>query len=128
MRRCHGLFRPSDAFFRPQFSADYIISIAGFDFRQAQVTQMPFAEDNDMVETFPSDRANQSFRMSILPWRLRRGGPITNAHGAKPPFEYLAVDTIAIADDVPRHRLPAAGLGKLPGDPLGRRMRRHAQP
>ena len=27
-----------------------------------------------------------------------------------------------------RHRLPAAGLAKLPGDPLGRRMRRHAQP
>ena len=45
---------------------------------------MPLAEDDDMVKTFPSDRANQSFRMSILPWRSRRGRPITNAHGAKP--------------------------------------------
>ena len=88
---------------------------------------MWFVEDDDMVKTFPPDRANQPFRMAILPWRSRRG-PITNAHGAKPPFEYLAVDTVAIADDVSRHRLPAAGLGKLSGDPLGRRMRRHAQP
>ena len=93
-----------------------------------EVTQMLLAEDDDMVETFPPNRANQSFRMSILPWRSRRGGPVTNAHSAKPPFEYLAVDTVTIADDVPWHRLPAAGLGKLPGDPLGRRMRRHVQP
>ncbi len=89
---------------------------------------MSFAEDDDMVKTFPPDRANQPFRMAILPWRSRRGGPITNAHGANPPFEYLAVDTVANAEDVPRHRLPAAGLGKLSGDPFGRRMRRHAQP
>ena len=58
---------------------------------------MSFAEDDDMVKTFPPDRANQPFRVAILPWRLRRGGPITNAHGAKPPFEYFAVDTVAIA-------------------------------
>jgi hypothetical protein len=96
--------------------------------RKEEVTQVSFAEDDDMVKTFPSDRANQPFRMAILPWRSRRGGPITNAHGAKPPLEYFAVDTVAIADDVPWHRLPAPGLGKLPGDPFSRRMRRHAQP
>ena len=76
---------------------------------------MSFAEDDDMVKTFPPDRANQPFRMAILPWRSRRGGPITNAHGAKPPLEYLAVDSVAIAEDVSRHRLPAAGLGKPAG-------------
>ena len=75
---------------------------------------MSFAEDDDMVKTLPPDRANQPFRMAILPWRSRRGGPITNAHGAKPLFEYFAIDTVAIAEDVPRHRLPAVGLNKLP--------------
>src|SRR3984893_9327752 len=34
MRRYHGLFRPSGTFFRHQFSADYTISMFGFDFRQ----------------------------------------------------------------------------------------------
>src|ERR1700730_5871133 len=32
MRRYHGLFRPSGTFFRHQFSADYTISMFGFDF------------------------------------------------------------------------------------------------
>ena len=54
---------------------------------------MSFAEDDDMVKTFPPDRANQPFRMAILPWRSRRGWPVSNAHGTKPPLEYLAVDT-----------------------------------
>ena len=96
--------------------------------RKEYVAQVSLAEDDDMIKTFPSDRADQPFGMSILPWRSRRGWPVTNAHGAKPPFEYLAVDAVAIADDVPRRGLPAAGLGKLPGDPFGRRMRRHSQP
>ncbi len=60
---------------------------------------MPLAEDGDMVKTFPPDRADQSFCMSILPWRSRRRRPVTNAHGAKPPFEYFAIDTVAIADE-----------------------------
>ena len=37
MRRCRGLFRLSGAFFRLQFSADYTITMFGFDFRQGQV-------------------------------------------------------------------------------------------
>jgi hypothetical protein len=51
-----------------------------------------------MVKIFPSDRVNQPFRMTILPWRSRRGGPITNAHGAKPlgKNQNLAI----IADDL----------------------------
>jgi hypothetical protein len=31
------------------------------------VAQVSFAEDDDMIKTFLSDRANQSFRMPILP-------------------------------------------------------------
>ncbi len=30
-------------------------------------TQMGVAEDNDVIETFPPDRADQSLRMSVLP-------------------------------------------------------------
>jgi hypothetical protein len=38
MRRCRGLFRLSGAFCRRQFSADYIITMFGFDFRQEQAS------------------------------------------------------------------------------------------
>jgi len=55
--------------------------------REEYVAQVPLAEYDDMIETFPSDRANQPFRMSILPWRLGRGWPVANARGAKPRGE-----------------------------------------
>jgi hypothetical protein len=89
---------------------------------------VPLAEDNDMVKTFPSDRANQPFRMAILPWRVWRGWPVTNAHSTKPPGEKFAVGPVVIADDVARCAFPASGFGELPGNPLGGRVCRHAQP
>ena len=54
------------------------------------MAQVLHAKDDDMVKTFAPDRANQSFRMAILSWRSRRGGPITNAHGAKPLAEHFS--------------------------------------
>jgi hypothetical protein len=30
--------------------------------------QMGFAEDNDVIEAFPADRADQLLRMPVLPW------------------------------------------------------------
>ncbi len=43
------------------------------------MAQVSLAKDDDMVKTFPPDRANQPFRMAILPWRLGRGWLVTNA-------------------------------------------------
>jgi hypothetical protein len=31
------------------------------------VAQVPFAEDDDMIKTLPSNRADQPFNISILP-------------------------------------------------------------
>jgi hypothetical protein len=76
-----------------------------------------------MIKTFASDGADQPFRMSILPWRVRRGRPVANAHRMKTPFEYLAVD--AVAYDIPRCVFLAAGLGKFSGDSFSRRPHRH---
>src|ERR1700687_6151772 len=96
--------------------------------RKEHVAQVPRAEHDDMIKTFPSDRAYQPFGISILPWRSQCRWPVTNAHRTKTPGEYLAVNTVLIADDVPRCGIPAAGLGKLPGNPFGGRVCRHAQP
>ncbi len=35
--------------------------------RKQQLAQVLLAEDDDMVKAFPPDRANQPFRMPILP-------------------------------------------------------------
>ena len=92
------------------------------------MARVSFVEDDDMIKTFPPDRTDQSFRMSILSWRSRSGWPVTNPHRVKTPFKYLTVNAVAIADDMPRHRFPAAGHRQLPGNPFSRRMRRHSQP
>jgi hypothetical protein len=53
MRRCRVLFRLSDAFSRRQFSADYTISMFGFDFRQGQCLWQTLDE---IEQTFASGR------------------------------------------------------------------------
>jgi hypothetical protein len=40
MRRYRGLFRPRDAFVRAQFSADYIITMFGFNLRSGQAANL----------------------------------------------------------------------------------------
>jgi hypothetical protein len=44
--------------------------------------QVSFAEHNQVVDAFPSDRADQSLRVPILPWRPGRDRLVPNAHGA----------------------------------------------
>jgi hypothetical protein len=87
---------------------------------------MPLAEDNDLIKAFASDQADQPVRVSIPLWRSSCGRSLTNPHRAKTPFEYLAID--AIANEISRRPSPATSFGELSGDPLSRRMLRHAQP
>jgi hypothetical protein len=47
-----------------------------------EVTQMLLAEDDDMVETFPPDRANQSFRM-VEEHRTQRSHASVRRHAAR---------------------------------------------
>jgi hypothetical protein len=38
--------------------------------------------------------------MSVLPWRSRRSRPVTNAHRLKAADENVAVDGVAVTDEV----------------------------
>jgi hypothetical protein len=61
-----------------------------------------------MIKAFLSERANQPFRMSILPWGAWHNWLVTNAHCAKPPAENRALDPVAIAGNVACCPFPAA--------------------
>src|SRR3979490_3265316 len=61
--------------------------------RSQQMAKMPLAEHDNVVKSFPPDRTDRPFTISVLPRRSRRGWPIPNAHrpgvaGAKsiPPW------------------------------------------
>jgi hypothetical protein len=81
------------------------------------VTKVPFSEDHDMIDAFPSDRADQPFGIGILPWRSRRSWLIANTHGAHAPGESLTIDLISIAQQVcwylvPSHRVVCGMFSK----------------
>ena len=71
---------------------------------------MPLAKYDDMVEAFSSDRADQPFTITVLPWRSRRGWTIPNAHCPETSDEDLTVDIIPIANEIAWPLLPAISL------------------
>src|SRR5271166_6426057 len=89
---------------------------------------MPFAKHNNVVQAIPPDRADQAFRISVLPWRSRCSRPVTNAHRTKATNEDVAVNSVAVTDDVSRRCSPTVGLCELACDPFGRWVRGNSQP
>src|SRR5262245_27757773 len=73
--------------------------------------QMVLAQDYDVVQALPSDRADQPLRMPILPGGARRDGVIPDAHRRHPSPDKLAVACIAVADEMIRRLVPREGLG-----------------
>ena len=59
--------------------------------RSQNVPQAAFMEDENVVKTFPPDRANQSFNISILPWRAWCAQDFLDAHAACGLRERFAV-------------------------------------
>src|SRR5258706_13948913 len=79
------------------------------------MAKMPLAEHDNVVKTFPPDRTDRPFTMSVLPRRSRRGWPIPNAHRPKATDEDVTVDRVAVTNDVSRRYFPTIGLGELGG-------------
>src|SRR4026209_2418185 len=80
---------------------------------------MLLAEDDHMIKALASDRADESFSVTVLPRRSWRCRSVANAHRANAARKCPAVGTVAITNEIVRHRFPPAGLVDLPGDPFG---------
>src|SRR5262249_29445582 len=119
--------RPNDSTARDAgdslFSDRCVRVIVVIGISSKQMTKMPLAKHHDMVKAFPSDRPDQPFTIAILPWRLRRGWSIPNAHRPKAPDEDLAVDTVPIAHEIAWPLLPAICLRQLATYPFRTGMR-----
>jgi hypothetical protein len=59
------------------------------------MAKMPLAEHDNVVKTFPADRTDRPFTISVLPRRSRRGWPIANAHRPKAADEDVTVDGVS---------------------------------
>jgi hypothetical protein len=79
------------------------------------MAKMPLTEHDHVVKTFPPDRTDRPFTISVLPRRSRCGWPIPNAHRPKAADEDVTVDRVAVTDDASRFYFPTIGLGELVG-------------
>ena len=89
--------------------------------------QMGLAEDDDVIEAFPADRADQSLRMLVLPEVTRGYRVIAYAHGCETLGDRLTVGRVTVSDHVVWWFIPREGIGDLTGNPLRRGIGRYAQ-
>jgi hypothetical protein len=91
--------------------------------RCENVAKMALANDDDVIKTFPSDRADQPLRISVLPRRPRRDRSVTNAHGSDAPDEGSAIGAVTVADQVARGWAvtPLSVLGSVTRKAIARR-------
>jgi hypothetical protein len=45
---------------------------------------MRLTKDNDLIQALATQRTDQPFRYTILPWRPRRNRPVTDTHRPEP--------------------------------------------
>src|SRR5258708_34834459 len=84
----------------------YLVVI--FHVRQQYMTEASLAEHNNVVKALPSDRTDQPFGISVLPWGARRCRPVTHAHRSKSSDEDLTICPIPVTDQGAVSQLPTA--------------------
>ena len=89
---------------------------------------MSLAKDDDVVKTIPSDRADQSLHIWILPWRPSRDRAVPNSHRPDPTCEGLPIGAIIVAHQIGRRCIPRECLNDLLCQPLRCRIPGHREP
>ena len=62
--------------------------------------KMPLTEDNHVIKTLATDRANQSLHKWILPRRAWSDEFFLDAKTVHAPNKFLAVDSVAVPDQI----------------------------
>ena len=71
--------------------------------------EVPFAEDDDVIQTLAPDGADEPLREGVLPGAVRRRQDFTDAHALEALPEHVTVDRVAVAEEVGRGRVVREG-------------------
>ena len=66
-----------------------------------------------MVQTFPSNGSDPALHIGTLPWRSRGREDFANRHASDSVPEDVAIDAVAIMEQIAWGRVPREGLGHL---------------
>jgi len=82
-------------------------------------SELIFTEHDHMIETLPTNRADESLGVWILPRTSRCCENFLYTHGLDFPRELFAIDPVTIAKEVARRFVPRKRFGQLPSGPRG---------
>ncbi len=99
-----------------------------FHVTEQQVTEVAFAEYNDVVNAFPSDRTDQPFGICVLPRGTRRCWPVANAYRSEFANKDLTIGPVSVTNEIARSLFPSECFRDLICDPFCRWMRCDAKP
>ena len=78
---------------------------------------MTLVEDDDVIETFATDRADDALDIAILPWRPRCSDNFLDGHRLSAIAEGLTIRRVAVSQQKSGCGVPGEGLGDLAGQP-----------
>src|SRR2546425_437987 len=84
-----------------------------------QTSEMLFVDHDDVIEAFPSNRADDALGEGILPGRSRGDEDLAHRQALHPSYEHVAVDGVPIAEQILRRCLFREALDQLVGGPGG---------
>src|SRR3977135_211843 len=88
---------------------------------EEDLTQVCLPEHDQVVETLPPDRTDQSFCKAVLPRRAGRDRLGANARGTQAAGDDSTVNGVTVADQVAWCLVPRKGFGDLLRYPVRRR-------
>ena len=80
---------------------------------------MAFAQNEDMIETFAPDRADEPLGEGVLPRAVGRGQHFMDPHALHSVLERVTVDAVAIAEEIERRAVLRERVDELLGGPGG---------
>jgi hypothetical protein len=91
--------------------------------RDQRASQMPLAENDDMVQTLAPDRTDQALRERILPGASRSREHLSDAHPLHALAEGVPVDGVLIAQEIGWRGVVGESVHDLLSGPRSGRMR-----
>jgi hypothetical protein len=80
---------------------------------------VPFAENEDVIQTLAPDRTDEALGKRILPRAVRRGEDFVDPHALHSVPKLLAVDPVTVAQEIGRRGVAGEGVHDLLGGPVG---------
>ena len=85
--------------------------------RAEQAAEMPLVEHDEVVEAFSPDGADDPLGERILPWCVGRDEHLVNAQAVDAAVKDVAIDRVAIPEQIPWRRLVGERVHDLLGGP-----------